>query len=288
MRITGFFFIVMLFLAVVTSACQSLPQGVAEAAPARLNEATFIATEYAYQGPESIPGGWSHLTLDNQGQLAHDLILVKLAEGKTTGDVMAALEAGGPPEWAEFYGNITAKPGQKASYTVNLVPGNYAILSFGQAEDGPPDAAQGMLAALKVGEPQAEVNEAELPQAKAEINLVDFSFVVKGELAAGKQTIRINNTGKEMHELVIYRLKDGSTLADFQAALDKEMNGEEVSPADMPAEEAGATFISPGVSTYVNLDLAAGNYIFICHLPSPAHEMQSHFALGMLQQVKVQ
>jgi hypothetical protein len=288
MRTPWIFSILMVILVLMVSACQNLPSNVAEAAPAKLNEATFIASEYAYQGPESIPGGWSHLTLDNQGKLAHDLILVKLGEGKTTNDVMDALAAEGPPEWAEFYGNITAEPGQKAAYTVKLVPGNYAILSFGQAEDGPPDAAQGMLAALKVGEPQAEVNEAELPQAKAEINLVDFSYVIKGELAAGEQTIRINNTGKEMHELVIYRLKDGATLADFQAALDKEMNGEEVSPADMPAEEAGATFISPGVSTYVNLDLEAGNYIFICHLPSPAHEMQSHFALGMLQQVKVQ
>jgi hypothetical protein len=91
-----------------------------------------------------------------------------------------------------------------------------------------------------------------------------------------------------MHELVIYRLKDGATMADFQAALDKEMNGEEVSPADMPAEETGATFISPGVSTYINLDLAAGNYIFICHLPGSHHEMQPHFAMGMLQEVAIQ
>jgi hypothetical protein len=71
------------------------------------------------------------LTLDNQGQLPHDLILIKLGEGKTVDDVMAALEAGGPPEWAGFYGNIMAEAGQSKSYVVELKPGNYVLLSFG-------------------------------------------------------------------------------------------------------------------------------------------------------------
>ncbi len=94
--------------------------------------------------------------------------------------MMAAFEAEGPPEWAQFYGNVTAEPGQKASYIVELTPGNYALLSFGQAEDGPPDVAQGMIATLTVTEAPAGTAEVELPQADAEIDLMDYAFVVRG------------------------------------------------------------------------------------------------------------
>jgi hypothetical protein len=45
--------------------------------------------------------------------------------------------------------------------------------------------------------------------------------------------------------------------------------------------------MSPDVATYITLNLEPGNYIFIRHIPSPAHEMQPHFALGMMQEVKV-
>jgi hypothetical protein len=283
--------ILALLLGLATSACQSRSLNTAEAAPAdpaQINEATFIATEYAYQGPERIPGGWSRLTLDNQGELPHDLILVKLGQGKSLDDLMAAFEAEGPPDWAHFYGNVTAEAGQSASYVVDLTPGNYAILSFGQAEDGPPDAAQGMIAALTVTEAQAEAVVAGLPQADAEVKLVDFSFVVNGGIEAGRQTLQVTNPGQEAHELVIYRLKEGATLADFRAALDQEMKGEAAPEGEPPVEEVGFTFMSPGVSTYITLDFEPGNHIFICHLPSPAHEMQPHFALGMIQEVNIQ
>lgn len=287
------FLSILAVLLVAVSACQNSSPNLADApAPidsAGINEATFIATEYAYEGPESIPGGWSRLTLNNQGQLSHDLILAKLDEGKTIDDVMAALEAEGPPEWAQFYGSITAEPGQSESYVVELTPGNYVLLSFGEAEDGPPDAAQGMIATLTVTEPQAEVAEAELPQADAEINMADYSFIINNNIEAGQQLLHVSNTGKELHEMVIYQLKDGVTMADFQAALEKEMSGEEMSAEEESQFEfIGNTLMSPGVSSYFSLNFEPGNYVFICHIPSPAHEMQPHFALGMIQEVNVQ
>ena len=294
MRTQWFLSILALLLVLTVSACQSSAQPIAaQPAPAsdvaEMNEATFVATEYAYEGPQNIPGGWSRLTLDNQGKLPHDLILARLDAGKTLDDVMAALEAEGPPEWAQLYGSITAEPGQSASYVVKLTPGNYVLLSFGQAEDGPPDAAQGMIASLTVTEAQAEVAEADLPQADAEISMADYTFVVNNEIEAGKQMLRVNNTGKELHEVVIYRLKEGVTMANFRALLEKDMNGEDTSAEeDLTFEYVMNTMISPGVSMYMTLNFEPGNYVFVCHLPSPEHEMQPHFALGMIQEVKVQ
>jgi uncharacterized cupredoxin-like copper-binding protein len=281
---------VLMLLGLMTSACQNSAADTAAAKSANgaINEATFIATEYAYEGPESLPAGWTRLTLDNQGKLAHDLIAVKLAEGKSFDDFMIAMEAGGPPEWVQVYGNVTADPGQSQSYLVNLTPGNYVLISFGQAEDAPPDVAQGMKADLTVIEAQSEVAETDLPQANAKIELVDFQFVIDKELKAGQQTLQIGNTGMEMHELVIYRLKEGKTIGDFQAALEKEMQGEMVPEAEMPVEEEGVTFMSPGVSTYVVHNFEPGNYIFICHIPSPKNEMHAHYELGMIREVSIQ
>ena len=156
---------------------------------------TYVATEYAYDGPESLEAGWTHITLDNQGELAHDFILVKLDEGKSIEDVMAALEAEGPPEWAEFYGGVSAEPATSASYYVELVPGNYVALSFGAAEDAPPDAAQGMIANLTIAEAVGPAGELLLPEEDASVDLVDYAFGVQGTIGKGDQLLKVSNKG---------------------------------------------------------------------------------------------
>jgi uncharacterized cupredoxin-like copper-binding protein len=170
----------------------------------------------------------------------------------------------------------------------NLTPGAYVYLSFGEAENAPPDAVQGMIAALTVTE-AAEPVDAEAPiAADASIELVNFQFVING-VKAGEQVLRVSNTGDELHEVVFYRLKEGKTFADFQAMLELEMSGDHV-PEDLeqPVDDAGGAFLSPGVVNYIPQTFDAGDYIFICHLPSPAHEMKAHFELGMIQQVTIE
>ena len=87
-------------------------------------------------------------------------------------------------------------------------------------------------------------------------------------------------------------------------ALESEMGGEGAASAEEPASEAssdsappeeppfeqiGSTFLSPGISTLVNMDFAEpGTYVFICFLPSPKNEMQPHFTMGMIEEITVQ
>lgn len=313
--------LVLLFiLALIISACQSVGQDpeqeaaveqsvvqepdapdTAEVEPAAV---TFVATEYAYDGPESLEAGWTHITLDNQGELAHDFILVKLSEGKTIDDVMAALEAEGPPEWAEFYGGVSAEPSANASYYVELTPGNYVALSFGAAEDAPPDAAQGMIANLTIAAASSPAGEPVLPEADASVDLVDYAFGVQGTIGQGEQLLHVTNKGTEMHEIIAFHLKDGMTKDDFMAALASEMGGEGETPVgeaageasgesapeeEPPFEQVASTFLSPGISTLVNMEFAEpGTYVFICFIPSPNNEMQPHFAMGMIEEIIVQ
>lgn len=282
-RITALVMVLALFLVFVACSPDAAPDEAPGETEGGLNEVTFTATEYAYEGPDTFPGGWTRLTLDNQGELAHDLLPVLLAEGKTAEDVLAALEAEGPPEWATLYGGTTAQPGESSSFVVNLPPGEYVLFSFGQSEDGPPDAAQGMIATVTVTEAEGEVDAAALPEEDATVNLVDYAFAVEGAVEAGEQLLRVSNTGEEMHELVIFRLNEGVTFEQFQEML----MSEEEPEGPPPFTQVGGTFMSPGVETYWPVEFEPGNHVFICFLPSPANEMTPHFALGMVQEVVV-
>lgn len=249
-------------------------------------EVTFAATEYAYQGPESINGGWTQLTLDNQGQLPHDLIAVHLSGERSADDIQQSLLAGDPPPaWVEVAGSVRAEPGQSASFFSDLEPGDYALFSFANSIEGPPDFAQGMIDDLTVTPPEKSVGEEALPEPQASIELTDFAFDISG-LRAGEQLVRVSNTGSEMHEATIYRMQEGKTLEDFQAFVQAELSGEP-RVGEPPMEEAGAVFLSPGKVTYTTLDLNPGNHIFVCFVPSEANGMQPHLELGMISQVTI-
>jgi uncharacterized cupredoxin-like copper-binding protein len=254
-----------------------------------LPEHTFVGTEFKYDGPDSIGGGWARLTLDNQGQQGHDLQLVKLAAGKTITDVMSALEAGGPPEWIELYGGASAGPGEKASYVTNLTPGNYVILSFGSAgPDAPIDAAQGMLKALTVTEAAQQVPETALPQAAATVDMADYAFVIAGDIPSGESLVKFTNSGTEMHEAIIERIRPGKTFADVQKTLQEIMSGgAEPAEDQMPVDHVTSIQLSPGVSAYAEMDLEPGSYAFICFIPSPKNEGKAHLDLGMIKEVVV-
>lgn len=293
-------YIPIFILASVLIACQSTQTTTAPAEnntatndEAPLPEVVFVGQEYSFEGPESVPSGWTQITLDNQGELAHDLILFKLDEGKTMDDVMTVLESEqqdeDPPEWIELYGQISADPGTRTMFIADLTPGNYGMISFGESPDGPPDAAQGMVAGLTVTNESNGATEATLPQSEASIELVDYSFVANG-LQSGEQLVRISNTGTEPHEVIIQRIKEGKTFAEVQALLNAEISGEKVSDAAVEEvlEYAGSAMLAPGRVNYTHLTLEPGTYVLLCFLPSEGHEGKAHYELGMVQQVTVE
>jgi hypothetical protein len=262
--------------------------GDAGAAEAALNEVTFTAVEYSFDAPTSIPAGWTRVTLDNQGELMHDLLLFKIEEGRTMDDVMAALEAEGPPEWAEFYGSSTATGGASNWFASNLTPGNYVYLSFGSSEQGPPDAAQGMIGELTVTEADTPAAADAPIEADASVEMVDFQFVVNGPIQSGEQVLRLTNTGAELHEMVVFKLHEGKTMADFQAVMEREMSGETVPQEELPGDFVTGAYLSPGLVSYWSHTFEPGNYILLCFVPSPQNDMLPHVALGMIQEVTVE
>jgi len=276
-------------LAVAMAACTpTLPQeaqsGAAGATGGPVPEVVITAREYSFSGPDSIAGGWTQVTLDNQGEKAHDLILFKLGEGKTMDDVMAVLESEGPPDWITLIGQSTAEAGERRRFIANLEPGSYGMISFGDDSSGPPDAAQGMVKALTVT--AAPATAVTLPTADGTLEMDDFSYVVS-PLAAGTKLIKVTNTGAEVHEAVIFRINEGKAFQEVQALL--AMSEEEQDQQhDELVTQAGGVIAGVGQTVYAEMELTPGRYALVCFLPSPANGGRPHYELGMLQEVVVQ
>lgn len=270
--------------AILVSVLVLLTAVACQAAPAELPEVTFVGTEYAYDGPQSIAGGWTRVTLDNQGEQPHELMLLRILEGKTADEVMAMLqeEEGAAPSWVDVRGSTSAEAGESGSFVGKLDPGSYYMLSFaGAGEESPPDFARGMIRELQVTDAASDVPESTLPDADASISMVDFQFVVDG-LEAGEQVVRLSNEGTELHEAIIFRLNEGKTMEDLQAFM-----GQEIPDGPPPMEHVGAVFLSPGNVSFTTLELEAGNHVLLCFLPSEKNDMTPHMMLGMMAEVAV-
>jgi hypothetical protein len=262
-------------LALLISGCQGV------AAVGASPSFTFTARDLSFTGPESIPGGWVHLQLQNEGPDYYHLQLVKLDDGKTVDELASALsESLIPPAWATMYGGPNpVDPGQSTSAVVHLDPGNYALVSTVPDRQGVPHVASGMIRSLTV---TGAANPAAEPQADVTIDLVDYSFVLSQPLRAGRQTVRVNNQGSHAHEIWLAKLGEGKGVNDLLMAL----------APGAPVKDwvynglGGIAWIDPGMHSYFTAELEPGRYALICFVPDHATG-EMHFMLGMLQEFVV-
>jgi len=110
----------------------------------------------------------------------------------------------------------------------------------------------------------------------------DFGYVLPSTpIAAGVTTITLANSGKELHQIQLYRLTEGKTLADFTAA--EQAGGP---PPTWALLEGGPNAVLPGQQVVATVTLQAGAYVLLCRVPSPdgtPHEMK-----GMILGLEVQ
>ncbi len=125
---------------------------------------------------------------------------------------------------------------------------------------------------------------------EARAEAVDYGFKgLPDELEAGRTSIDLTNMGKELHEIQLLSKKAG-VPESFDEIL------------ALPEEEAmkkvtgiGGAFAPPGDSDYVVVNLAKGDYLFVCFIPQgltsedakPSPDAKPHFALGMKKELTV-
>lgn len=242
---------------------------------------TFTATEYTFAGPAQIPAGTAAIKLVNQGKEPHHLTLLRIDQGKTFEDVQAALkQPGPPPTWVHPVGGPNGvDPGLSSNATLTLTPGLYVALCFIPSPDGTPHMAKGMVNKIEVT-PATEMAAAE-PTPNAVIKLTDYAFDISAPLKAGAQTIRVENVGPQLHEVVIARLAPGKKVGDIMAWI---AGGEKTPP---PASFlGGASPMQPGEHNTFTANLESGEYVLICFVPD-SKDGKEHFQHGMTKQLTV-
>jgi hypothetical protein len=269
----------------------------------------FTAKDYEFIDlPASVPGGLTRLSMTQEGPSDHHAMFMRLNEGVTADDFMTALQSG---DFGAILGAATSLGGPNASaigtttnVIVDLTPGQYMVVCLVPDEEtGMPHAAMGMLTPMEVTEAGAA---AEPPESDVAIDLVDFAFQgLSPEMAAGKQTWAITDTGEQLHELVLYKMAEGVPYSVAESIIlappaaspeaspegMEEMPGEVASPVAESSPVAGGPLpfagiggsapMNPGLTNYLEVDLTAGDYFAICFVPD-FETGAPHFALGML------
>ena len=248
-----------------------------------------VATDYAFQAPDTIPAGRTEIRLLNKGPDLHHVSLFRLTNGKRMADLVEALKVPGPlPAWAtDVGGPNTPAPGGEANATLTLEPGRYAMLCFIPARDGQMHLMKGMMKEVTVVRAAgararpASTTAAGAPRPDVVMTMRDYAFDLSAPITAGTRTVRVRNAGPQPHEVLIARLAPGATAAQLLAFIEKPTDGP---PPGTPV--GGTTGMANGRDNDVTIDFTPGEYALICFVPD-AKDGKPHFAHGMVRQITV-
>lgn len=248
-----------------------------ERAPTRV---TIIATDYAYQMPDTIDAGAVEFVLRNNGTELHHAQFVRIDGNHTVQELLAALgQHGPPPAWAVLAGGPnTPNPGAESRGIVSLKAGRHAIICVIPSPDGKPHVAKGMVREFIV---RPAASPAAMPTADVTLTLNDYNFLWSRPVTAGKTMLAVTTAPRtQPHEVIIAKLMPGKQLKDALAWIEAP-NGPP--PVSMIGGTAG---VLAGDRMLVPLDLAAGNYVLLCMMPD-AKDGKPHIVYGMSQQFAV-
>jgi len=251
---------------------------------------------------DEVPSGWTTFRFDNQGHQPHFLILEKMptvdGDQKTVEDskaevvpvfqnVMDDINGENPsfpdagfelPAWysdVAFVGGpgITSS-NETSETTVNLEPGTYVVECYVKTEDGTFHSVKGMIEGLTVTD--ASNGASAPPESSLQLTVSSKDGItVDGAIGEpGEHTVEVTFADQTAyahflgHDVHLARLGDGTDMD----ALGAWMNW--AAPGGL-AGEAPATFLGgaqdmPGGSTtYLTVDLEAGQYAWIAEVPNP-------------------
>jgi hypothetical protein len=252
------------------------------AAPAGPIVVTIVGDEYKFTLPDTIFAGVTTVRLDNHGREPHEAALVRLDSGKTGTDLLAIAGSTTPapnPAWMHWVGGPTASlPGGTAPVVaVTLTPGHYVVLCAIPGPGGHPHFSLGMVKDFTVY-PSSRALPA--PASDVAITLSDYDFQFAAPLTSGAHTLRVTNTSRQNHQMVVFRLAPGKSVDDILAWV-RDMKG---APPFVWA--TGTTDLSTGATSFVEATFAPGEYALLC-FDSDDRDGKPHFVHGMKKQFTV-
>ncbi len=272
-----------LVLGLILVGCQS--KEMPAAAPQSPASVTIHARDFAFDAPAEIPAGVTTFHLVNDGPGLHHALIVRLDSGKTVADLVASLHTqGAMPAWAQYVGGPNVPdPGKESVATLDLEPGNYAMLCILDMPGGVPHYMRGMSRALTVT--AAPATTAATPKAVAPIPdnaiaLSDMAFVLNKPITAGTHTFQVVTAPGQPHEVLVVQLDPGKTGQDY-------VNWTQSMKGPAPGHAIGGTAAAAtGVVQVFTATFVPGDYLLICLVPD-VKTGKPHFMEGMMRTVKV-
>jgi uncharacterized cupredoxin-like copper-binding protein len=126
------------------------PSGAATSLPE--TDVTVKLVDFDFQFSKPLTAGKQRIMVENAGPQAHELVLVKLAAGKTIQDFATWAESMKGPPPAEPVGGVgVLENGMRATFTADLTAGDYGLICFvPDAKDGKMHLEHGMMKNFKV------------------------------------------------------------------------------------------------------------------------------------------
>ena len=268
--------VLMILLSLVSCGCHS-KLGRERTAPFKI-----VATDAGFEAPDLIPAGLRHIVFENRGSEIHEAMLVKLPDGMTPTDYVAAVKAGSlfPKGAQDYSGPGLTSPGETVEVWVKVDPGNYLIICWnnGHAKSTP----------VHPFTVQYAISEDEPPKEDVVLKLVDYRFEFEGNLRKGWQVIRVETPGPSMHEVDFFRLRDGKSVADVNRW--RKANGR----GEPPVDALGGALDSHDIKRVVwfRREFSPGRYVLHCEMPvttdsQTTNQQITHADVGMVREIKI-
>ena len=269
--------------ALLAAACQSKQKPPTPPPPPA--SVTIHANDFSFDAPMEIPTGVTTFHLVNDGPGLHHALFVRLDSGTTVADLLLSLKTRRAlPARVKYVGGPTVPdPGKESVATLDLAPGNYAIICILDVPGRVPHYMRGMVRALTVTAVPGAA--AAMPSAVAAtpdntIVLSDYVFAISQPITAGTHTFRVVTSPGEPHDVLVVRLDAGKTEQDY-------VNWMETMKDPAPGHIIGGTApASPGVVQSFTATFARGDYLLICLVPDMKNG-KPHFMEGMMKSVRV-
>lgn len=243
------------------------PSASSPTATATANAVTVKAVDHAYAVEGEVKAGLTRITFDNTGKDFHMLGMVKLKDGKTAADLLAALKTEDEkdddavlvdPDSSVDGNPSVLTPGARTTTYADLQAGTYGLVCFFPGkEDGQPHFLKGMVNVLNVA---TGPSGASAPATTGSVTTTDTKLTAP-DFSSGKGTYEYTNTGKETHALAFVRLHDGKTFAEMSTWLDQYFEGK--AKLDARPGDVWGGLEATAKKAYFELDLPPGRYVAI-------------------------
>jgi len=233
----------------------------------------------AVAAPVSVGAGWSRVRVEEDGK-GHILVVFRLPETAMDADVAAFLAALDTARATPLPAVALGGPevGDTGEVVIQLTAGRYVLGCVVRGRDGHRHASAGEAKVLVVTESPLASGREVPPLATQHVRMVDFAYVGPERWPAGSHMLRVENGGRQEHQLRLVRLHPGASLQDWLNADD---------PNEVGTAVAGVARLGPGAVPYLPIELQAGAYVACCLIPDPASG-RPHVELGMLRAIKVE